>query len=211
MTSVHEAQLLDGKPIDWHNPPAANERVQWSKRTTAGRPVTGSLRTICHLNRLNNLALGRFKTGIAIIQPSYNTGVPASAGTHDYDACVDLYIPGVEWYTAQAFLRRNGFGCWYRHEPDFPEQHIHGFTLPNQSGVVRADDFRDGSFRVGLYVDGGISASGHQTSSSQLVDYYNHAFGLAGQHSPGSDKSWFPPDIGKTIFNLQRYIRTRAK
>ena len=44
----------------------------------------------------------------------------------------------------------------------------------------------------------------------QLVDYFNHAFGLAGQHEPNSDKSWFPPDIKATIFYLQRYIDRRA-
>lgn len=206
----HEAHLLGGKVIDWKHPPRANVRVQWSKRDTSGRVVTGSLRHVCHLNRLNNLAVKHgWKSGIVIIQPAYNTTVAASAGTHDADACVDLYIPGADWWKAQAFLRAHGLGCWLRRPPAFP-WHIHGLTLPPQSGHVRADDFRDGGFSVGLYVDGGVSRYGTQRSSSQLVDYYSHAFGLSGQHTPGSDRSWFPKSVASTIFRLDDYIEKRA-
>lgn len=200
-----EVRLLGGGKINWANPPHANAKVQWSRKDTSGRTVTGSLRTIAHLNRLNNLAHAKFGKPLMIIQPPFNTSVPASAGTHDYDACVDCYIPGVAWYTAQHFLRANGLGCWVRTPPLFP-YHIHGFTIPPQSGKERADDFRDGSWKVGLYVDGGISLYGNQRSSSQLVDYYQRKNGLA-SHSP--DNTWHPADIGKTIFNLGNYIKTR--
>lgn len=190
---------LNGKPIRWkrdeYDP---TELVLWSRKTTGGKPIKGSLRTIAHLDRLNRLAVRRYGTQIQILQAPYNTTVPASAGTHDYDACVDWYIPGVGWWEQQRFGRANGHGCWYRHPPTFGN-HIHGFTIPPQSGKVRADDFADGGFKVGKYVPG------------QLHDYYQHALGLAGQHQPGSDRSWFPANIRSTIFNLDAYIANRKR
>src|SRR5215510_1533607 len=163
----HEVHHLGGKAINWKNPPKPNARCQWSKRDTSGRVVTGSFRTLCHFNRLNNLATSHLHSNLTIIQPPYNTGVAASAGTHEFDACADVYLPGVGWYRAQRFLRANGFGCWYRHPPAFP-YHIHGFTLPLQEGKSRADDFQTGHFTVGLYVDGGWSRYGRQSATSQL-------------------------------------------
>lgn len=210
-TKAHEAVYLDGTKIDWKKPPPANKRVKWTKKDTGGDPITGSLRTICHLNRLNNLSIAKYGTGIQVIQPPYNTTVPASAGTHDYDACVDLYIPGQSWWGMQRFLRANGLGCWYRHKPAFGN-HIHGFTLPPWDADSKGDrsrDFVNGGFKVGKYVDGGWSTAGKKFTSSQTDDYYAHAYGLAGEHKPGSDKTWFPPDIRKTIFNLDGYIARR--
>jgi len=195
--SRHEAQHLHGETIHWgddQNRPLSTTRVRWSKRDRDGDLVTGSLRTICHLNRLNNLALKKFSTEIVIIQPPYNTGVSASVGTHDLDCCVDLHIPGIGWLTQQRFFRANGLGCWYRHPPEFTGRHIHGFTLPKPEGTSHLDDF---ATPVGSLVP------------RQLVDYYNHAFGLKNQHEPGSDDSWFPSNIDATVFDLGAYIRTR--
>lgn len=188
-----EALYLNGTKINWNRPPRATTLVKWSKRTMYGKTVKGSLRTICHINRLNNLSKSKYGKEIVIIQPPYNTTIAASAGTHDYDCCVDLHIPGVGWWEQQRFFRANGLGCWYRYPPSF-SNHIHGFTLPIPEGRVRRDDF---ATRVGVYVPG------------QLEDYYNHAFGLAGKHTPGSDRSWFPRNIDDTVFDLNAYIRKR--
>lgn len=205
----HEVRHLDGSRINWDRPPESNFRVLWSKRDWQGDRVTGSLRTICHLNRLNNLAVNRGWTqGLVIIQPPYNGGVDASAGTHDLDCVVDCYIPGLGWWATQRFLRANGLGCWYRHPPTFGN-HVHGFTLPPRERSDVSDDFRTAGLKVGVYVDGGWSTRGGRVASSQIEDYYNHAFGLAGMHTPGSDKSWFPASISKTIFNLDAYIKRR--
>lgn len=204
-----ECLYAGGKRVNWRNPPKANAKCLWSKRSMYGKKVYGSFRTICFLNRLNNLAIDKYGRGIEVIQPPYNTTVAASAGTHDEDACADIYIPGVGWWEQQRFFRANGFGCWYRHRPLFGN-HIHGFVLPPMSGKVRSDDFRDGHFEVGKYVDGGISTSGRKYTSSQVDDYWNHAFGLSGQHGRNSDKSWFPKNIGATIFNLNAYVAKRA-
>ena len=50
---------LAGKLIDWHNPPKPTDRVIWSERTTGGKQVTGSLRTIAHLDRIVVLDKGQ--------------------------------------------------------------------------------------------------------------------------------------------------------
>lgn len=196
---------LAGKLIDWHNPPKPTDRVIWSERTTGGKQVTGSLRTIAHLDRLNNLSLKMFKSPVKVLQGPYNTTVKASAGTHDYDACLDVYIPGVAWLTQQTFFRANGAGAYWRRPPAFGN-HIHYFTLPPREGKDVNDDFKVAGFKVGLYVDGGWSTRGHKVASSQISDYYQHRTALSGH---AKDPTWFPPDIPATIFDLDAYIARR--
>lgn len=205
-----EVVHLNGRKINWLKPPPATKKVMWTRRDSSGRRVTGSLRTICHLDRLNRLARKKYGVDIVVIQPPFNTTVKASAGTHDRDCCLDVYIPGVSWWEQQRFFRANGFACWYRHLPLFGN-HIHGFTLPPREGQSISDDFKVHGFVVGIYVDGGYSLDGHLVTSSQIQDYYNHAFGLANQHTPHSDKSWYPKNIEATIFDLGAYIKNRAR
>lgn len=198
-----------GKAIDWNKPPKSTDRVHWSEKTTGGKVVQGSLRTIAHLDSLDSAAKAKgWSSGIAVIQSSYNSTVAASAGTHDYDACVDLYIPGAGWRDAEKWLRSKGFACWYRFPPKFG-YHIHGFTLPPHTADVSQGFAHEGT-KVGIYVDGGVSLHGHATTSSQIADYYNHAFGLAGQHGKNSDGAWYPANIAATAFDLNAYIKARA-
>ena len=198
---------LDGSSINWLKPPKPTDMVKWSKLTTGGKTITGSFRTIAHLDDLDILATQRFGVGIRVFQPPFNTGVPQSAGTHDYDAMLDGQIPGVSWSEQQDFFRANGAFAWYRKPPTF-SHHMHWGVLPPQSGVVRGDDFRDNGFTVGKYVDGGYSLYGRATtSSSQLDDYYQHRTGLKGHYK---DPSWFPANIRSTIFDLNAYIKERA-
>jgi hypothetical protein len=192
---------LNGQPINWLNPVWGTDptvKVMWSKKTIYGKPVKGSLRTICHFDRLNNLSIKVFDREIEIIQSPFNSDIEASAGTHDFDAVADVYIPGIGWWRQQRFFRANGFGCWYRHPPLFGN-HIHGFTLPPWVGKSRGDDFAQNGFKVGVWVPG------------QLEDYYKEAFGLADQHTPGSDNSWFPDNKRATIFNLRDYIENQRR
>ncbi len=205
----HEARRLDGGLINWNSPPAATTKVKWSKASMYGHAVTGSFRHICHLNRLNNLAIKKFGVGITIIQTAYNASVSASAGTHDLDAVVDIYIPGVGWWAQQRFFRANGLPGWYRHPPSFTN-HYHGFTLPPHEGTNFSDDFRSAGFKVGVYVDGGYSTRGALVTSSQIADIYNRAFGLSNMHTPGSDNTWWPKNIAATAFDLRRYVQARA-
>lgn len=206
----HEVRHLNGRPINWLKPPPSNKMCSWSKKTTSGRAIRGSFRTLCHLNRLNNLSFKRYGVEIQIIQPDWNTGVRASAGTHDYDATWDLWIPGVDPWEQQRFFRANGLGGWMRRPPLFG-WHYHGFTLPPREGKSISDDFRVHGFMVGKYVDGGHSRYGSLVTSSQISDYYNKAFGLSNQHVAGSDKTWYPRDIEATVFNLSAYVKRRAR
>ena len=144
--------------------------------TFGGQTFRAGRRTAAHLQwtseRLEAVEPG---AQLVVVQPCYNTGVDASAGTHDKDGVLDFAIAGMEWLPAQRFLREHGWGCWYRFPPAF-SHHIHAISLgcPGPLG-----DFVPG----------------------QILDYHNHAFGLAGQHDPGSDKSWFPDDIDATEFD----------
>jgi hypothetical protein len=202
--------FLDGKPINWNNPPDPNKLVLWTKKTTGGKQIKGTFRTICAMDRINRLVYRRFGVGLSIIQSCYNTTVAASAGTHDFDACFDVWINGVDPWVAQRFLRRLGFGCWVRKPPLFG-WHIHGFVLPVREGNTVSDDWKVRGFKVGIYVDGGYSTRGRLVTSSQIADYYNHAFGLSGMHTAHSDKTWYPRDIGATVFNLKHYVDNRVK
>lgn len=204
-----EVLLLSGAKVDWAKPPKPSTLVQWSRKTTGGKQIKGSFRTICWLDRVNDLSKKRFGKEIEVIQAPYNTGVSASAGTHDFDACLDVNIPGVDWWTQQRFFRANGSAAWYRYPPKFGN-HIHLIVLPPREGQSINDDFRVIGIKVGKYVDGGWSVYGSQVTSSQLGDYYDHAFGLSEMHIPNSDKSWHPEDIASTIFDLPKYVKGRA-
>jgi hypothetical protein len=161
-----------------------------------GHQVTGSLRTIAHLDWMSERAVKTFGQRIVIIQTAFNSSIAASKGTHDWDACMDWYIPGVPWYRTQRFGRVHGDACYYRKPPLFPN-HIHGFTLPVG---------RRFNTRVGVYIDGGVSLYGHPVASSQLDDYYNHRNALA-DHS--HDPSWFPKNIDATVFNLSLFLHNK--
>lgn len=207
---AHEVRTASGNKINWNHPPTASALCTWSKKGTSGQTVKGSFRSLCALNRANNLAMRKFGTGVEVIQSAFNTVVRASAGTHDFDACFDLRIDGVGWWDQQHFFRGScGIGGWYRHPPLFGN-HFHGFVLPPRHGSGISDDYRQSGLKVGKYVDGGWSTEGAKVTSSQIEDYYNHAFGLSGQHEKNSDKSWFPRDIEDTIFNLRAYVEKRA-
>lgn len=184
-----------GREVDWSQRLDPTMMCRWSRTTISGKSVRGSLRTIAHFEQLDEKAMRRFKTHFTVIQAPYNTTVAASAGTHDYDCCVDWYLPGVDWWTTQRWSRANGLAGWYRHPPTFPN-HMHSFTIPALKGGQLAYTF---ATRVGIYVPG------------QLVDYYNHAFGLSEQHTPGSDRSWFPKSIASTVFDLDRFIQRKRE
>lgn len=123
-----------------------------------------------------------------VIQPCYNTAVPASAGTHDKDAVLDVSISNMGWLEGQAFLRRAGWAAWWRHTGTWANPsawHIHMVAL----GAYKA------GVPVGIYVPG------------QVTDYYNHAQGLAGQHDSGSDPTWHPEPISDTVFSYRKWRR----
>lgn len=195
---------LTGKAINWSKSPKATDRVKWSGKTSGGKAVTGSLRSIAWIDQTNARAVAKFGRGLVVIQSAYNSGVAASAGTHDYDACFDVYIPGVPWRTQETFFRQQGSGAYWRKPPKFGN-HIHLFVLPPREGKVVSDDYKVAGFKVGKYVDGGYSLYGSKRNSSQIDDYYARPMknALAGH---AADDGYHPPNITATIFNLPAYI-----
>lgn len=184
-------------------------RARWHKKTIYGGPVVGSVRAIAHLDWMNKRAKAIFGVEIEAIQSAYNNTVRASAGTHNEDLVYDLWIPGVDPWRQQRFFRNHGFWCWYRHPPLFG-QHIHGICMVPYTGDP-SKAFAHHGFKVGVYIDGGYSLYGREVATSQVNDYVNHAFGLASQHAPGSDRSYFPSDPRARIFDLRAYVQRRAK
>lgn len=141
--------------------------------TRAGKTFRCTRRTAAHIDyTIERLAKREPDARLYIIQPCYNVGVKASAGTHDYDACLDVQIIGLDWWAAQRFLRQCGWAAWLRYPPTFT-WHIHMVSLGYPG-------------RVGIYVPG------------QVADYYAHRNGLVGH---AADSSWHPVDISATVFD----------
>jgi len=192
------------RKINWAKPPKATDRVSSDYICTDGVRFTGSFRTVAHMASMMDDAK-RQGLLLQVIQPPFHTGVGVSEGTHDKDACSDVRLVGLTWPEGQRWLRRRGFDTWWRHTGDWADPsdwHFHGFTHP-----VGGQKF---ATKVGIYIDGGYSQNGVVTTSSQLEDYQNQAFGLEGMHEPGSDRSWFPNKPYPT-FDLSAYIRSKQE
>lgn len=166
--------------------------------TFGGKTFRASPRTWAHLRWTYwRLKVRHPRAKLVIIQGAYNASVKASAGTHDYDCVLDVRIDGLTWPKAQAFLRACGWAAWWRTPAQGFSNHIHMVSIPpgltfHPSPARVEAAFTKAGQRVGEFVPG------------QVADYYNHAFGLAGGHTTGSDTSWFPPNINKTVFK-QKY------
>lgn len=178
---------------------SASEVITYPQASTGFGPFRCSRRTAAHLDstkrRLANLHPGAV---LVIIQGCYHTGLGVSEGTHDRDCCLDVRIVGLSWPAAQAFLRASGWAAWWRKPSQGPwADHIHMISL----------GFAPYGLPVGKFVDGGLSQFGSKVTSSQVDDYFAHAFGLEGMHDPGSDPSWFPPNIAATIFDLEAWTQ----
>jgi len=170
----------DGSKVIWHNQP-----------NVYGRYFKCSKRTSAHLDwTKKELAKKAKKDGksyrLVIIQGCYNTGVEASAGTHDYDACLDVRIDGMTWAAAQRFLRSCGWAAFWRKPSQGPwGDHIHMISLP--AFMLKFVQ------RVGVWVPG------------QVQDYYKKPpeDGLSGG---GIDRTWHPKNIRDTIFQYKAYV-----
>lgn len=174
-------------------------------KTIAKRRFKASAWTAAHLQHtLDVLAEKHPGASLHIMQTSFHTGFEPSKGTHDFDGVFDVRIDGLTWAQAQRFLRSQGWAAWHRVPPAF-DHHIHMATIPpGLSGRPTPKEvgaaYKKLGIQVGKFIDGGITTHGKVVGSSQIVDYFAHAFGLSGQHTPDSDKSWFPKDIAKTIY-----------
>jgi hypothetical protein len=165
--------------------------IYYSQPNIYGRKFRCSKRTAAHLDytkkELAKLAKKHGKNyRLVIIQGCFNTGVAASAGTHDFDSVLDVQIIGMDWFEAQKFLRRLGWAAWVRVPPTF-SYHIHMISLPayKQEWVAK----------VGIYVPG------------QVDSYYDHTSGLVGD---APDNTWHPEFIRGTIFDYEAYEKSLA-
>lgn len=178
-----------------------------ASRTIMGRTFKCSDWTAGHLQAtIDDLAERYPESRLVIIQPCYNTGVDASAGTHDFDGVFDVQITGMTWSKAQSYLRGQGWAAWHRTPAQGFADHIHMATIPpGLSGRPTAAQvgaaYAKLGLKVGKYIDGGWTTSRpHKiTATCQVADYFAHAYGLANAHTSGGDRSWFPADIASTI------------
>lgn len=178
--------------------------------TRLGHTFKASRRTVAHLDwTIRRLKRRWPQARLVIAQTCYHSGVAASAGTHDFDACFDFIITGLPWRLGQRFLRNAGWAAWWRRTGQWAARsawHFHAVSIPPQLAGrdVTADEvgraYHRLSIKVGQFIDGGYTTNGRSDSSSQVADYFHRSLGLAGQHEPGEDKTWFPPNIAKTIY-----------
>ncbi|RNL78297.1 hypothetical protein [Nocardioides marmorisolisilvae] len=173
--------------------------------TIAGRTFKASAWTVGHLQQtLEALKEKQPDAQLVISQTCYSPGFKKSAGTHDFDGAFDVKILNMSWSSAQRFLRSQGWAAWHRTPPAFKE-HIHMVTIPpglsgRPSAAQVGAAYKKLGLKVGHYIDGGLTSTGKTYTSSQIKDYFAHADGLAGPHTPDTDKSWHPKDISKTIY-----------
>lgn len=152
--------------------------------TLGDKTFQASRRTAGHLQwTIQRLASLHPGTHLHIIQTCYHVGTDASQGTHDKDAVVDIAIYGLTWGETQTFCRVHGWAAWWRQDWQGFSDHVHMVSLGTPEN------------RLGDLVP------------DQINDYYHHAYGLHLLHDPGSDRSWFPADIGATIFDFARWER----
>lgn len=163
--------------IKW--PKNGTTKVSWVERGMYGQTCWMSARTAAHL-AFTQRYLDKHHPGakVVVIQGGYNAGkVAASAGTHDYDACLDVYITGLSWTEMEKVLRRCGWAAWHRRPPSFGN-HIHMISLGYNT-------------RVGYLVPG------------QVKDYFAHKDGLKYHRA---DRSWHPENINSTIFSYRKWL-----
>ncbi|GAB3867423.1 hypothetical protein GCM10028801_41390 [Nocardioides maradonensis] len=176
--------------------------------TRLGHTFRASRRTVAWLDWIiADFARIFPRARLVMLQPCYDTGVAASAGTHDKDAVFDFGFIGTlgrptltwRWLRFQRFFRNHCAAAWWRHTGTWASPsayHVHGFPLPA--------DLKHFTTEVGIYVDGGASQGHPGSTSSQLVDYMNAAEGLAGQHAARMDRTYRPRRIA--AFDYDRWV-----
>lgn len=167
--------------------------ITYTQPNVYGRYFKCSKRTAAHLDFTKEaLARKAARDGkaykLVIIQGCYNTGVAASAGTHDFDSCLDIRIDGMSYEDGQTWLRKQGWGAFYRKPPLF-SVHIHMISLPPYK--------YDWVAPVGEWVPG------------QVSDYYAEP-PLDGLVDNLVDNTWHPADIRATIFSYSNWLKKQS-
>jgi hypothetical protein len=167
--------------------------ITYTQPNIYGRYFKCSKRTAAHLDSTKQALARKAKRDnktyrLIIIQGCYNTGVAASAGTHDKDSCLDIRIDGMSYEEAQRFLRQQGWAAFYRKPPTF-SVHIHMVSLPPYKYEWVAP--------VGEWVPG------------QVADYYAVP-PLDGLVSNLVDNTWHPADIRATVFSYSNWLKAQT-
>jgi hypothetical protein len=149
--------LLDGDP---------RETIRWQRKADVwGDPVVGSRATIAQLEDTDQKCIAKYGHGVEILQGCFNTDVPASAGTHDFDRCVDMFIPRVDWLESQRFLRSPCLWmAWFRQPPTFSSKHIHG--VASHRFLTRVGEFVPGQMDDYLATPPRSGLKGHVVDST---------------------------------------------
>lgn len=102
------------------------------ERVTYGKPM--NVRTRRMLQAAEAILGRKFR----VTQGSFNTGVSASAGTHDEGGVIDVVPIGYDEVKA---LRRVGFAAWNRLKSDgFDDEHIHAIAVGDPTMAPAAKD-----------------------------------------------------------------------
>lgn len=145
--------------------------------TVGGRTITAGECTMAHLIAFDDWLRKRKGCYLVVLQGAYNTGVAASAGTHNYDTCIDFLVVRTktgrrQWIRGQRMARYFDWDSWWRHTGTWYQPsswHHHGISHPAFVGGCP----------TGIYVPG------------QHADYHADPprNGLAGHDT---DRSWHP-------------------
>ncbi len=137
-------------------PPAGSEpahnytRTSWSGRTINQRTKD-----------MLNVAQTASGIGINLSQGSYNTGVSASAGTHDGGGVVDIANTDTKLLKA---LRQAGFAAWIRTPAEGFSYHIHACAIGDKEMAGSAKN------QITSYFNGrnGLANNGRDTAPSSV-------------------------------------------
>lgn len=163
-----------------------------------GHTFEASRRTVAHLDwTIRRLRWRAPWARLVILQTCYHAGYRLSAGTHDKDCAFDFMIIGMRWPRGQSFLRNAGWAADWRHTGPWADPgswHYHAISIPPglAGRTLTPEQALAGFTAVGIVVGSYIP--------TQVSAYFQRAFGLVGENTPGSDHSYFPGNINKTIY-----------
>lgn len=152
----------------WVNAPEPAH--DYTKTTYGGKKV--NQRTKVMLERAAKL----YGHAFSLTQGSYNTGVAASAGTHDRGGVVDVSTSGMDShkrYAAAMALRKAGFFAWVRTPNQGFAYHIHAVAIGDHELSAGARSQISSGFRD----RNGLAGQGKDTAPDPLpkwVDKYGH-------------------------------------
>lgn len=165
-TLAKEVKALPAPSQSWKTvkaPPADYRVVQY-------RGARVNVRTRVMIERAESFMkqMG-LNSKLVVTQGSYNTGVSASAGTHDGGGALDISVRGYSSANADKVvkaMRMAGFAAWRRGVGDSLPPHIHAIAIGDRRATQIAKNqvaeyFRGGDGLVGSRRDIHLTSVGH--------------------------------------------------